>query len=216
VLNKFEPVNLETDKKELIKIIYLVIILIPILIIYWMLELIQLHELFLFTFQHLKLGVNFGRILHKKQIKKLLELLYAEDDEYGVKERRINIYAYRWQFILVYLSRNILAYISGMQQFKKLSEDIIENDLVFIMARYCHNNNLIEVFEFNLKDYCKENNISEREFMIKTILHEYRHKYQVNTKLELDKEEKEIDADRFAEEFYNRNMERIEEILLVK
>lgn len=216
MLNKFEPVNLETDRKELIKIIYLIIILIPILTIFWMLELIQLHELLLFTFQHLKLGVNFGRILHKKQIKKLLELLSAEDGEYGVKEKRINIYAYRWQFILVYLSRNILAYISGMQQFKKLSEDIIGNNLMFIMARYCHNNNLIEVFEFNLKDYCKENNILEREFMIKTILHEYRHKYQVNTTLELDKEEKEIDADRFAEEFYNRNKERIEEILLVK
>lgn len=192
---------------------YLVILLIPVLIISSILELIQFYELFLATFQHLKLEINLGCILKKRKLNKILELLSAEDDKYYVKEKRINVYGYRWQFILFYVSRKILAHISGLQQFKIFNEDIIESNLVLVMARYCHDNNLIEIFEFNIKNYCKENNISEKEFLIKTILHEYRHKYQANTKLELDTEEKEIDADRFAEEFYNRNRQMIEEIL---
>jgi hypothetical protein len=178
------------------------------------LEVIQLYELFLFIFPHLKLGFNFGCVLNKKQVKELTELLASEGDAYCVKERRVNIYAYRWQFMFFYLARNILAYIIGNSEFKKLSEGIVKNSFGFEIARYCPANNLIEIFEFNLRAWCNKNGIHKKEYMIKVLLHEYRHKYQFNTDMKLNDEEAEEDADRFAEDFYNKNRNRVKEILL--
>lgn len=174
---------------------------------------ILIYEVVIYMCLHLNIGINAGNLLTNKQLRKILNLLDYESKEYGALERRINIYAHKWQFIPVFCVRIVLASIAKNKILIKLNRDIIKENENLLIGWYCENNNFIEIYEFILKKCCKNKNTVLKSYMVKIIFHEYRHKYQVNTKMRLNDEELERDAERFQEEFYNRNRENIYEIL---
>lgn len=174
---------------------------------------ILIYEVVLYMCLHLKIGLNVGNLLNSKQLREILNLLDCESKKYGALERRINIYSHKWQFIPVFCVRIILASIAKNKTLIKLNRDIIKENEEALIGWYCENNNFIEIYEFILRKCYGNNNIYLKSNMVKSILHEYRHKYQLNTKMMLNEEELERDAERFQEEFYNRNREKIYEIL---
>lgn len=175
---------------------------------------ILIYEVVIYMCLHLNIGINAGNLLTNKQLRKILNLLDYESKEYGASERRINIYAHKWQFIAIFCVRIVLASIAKNKILIKLNKDIIKENEEALIGWYCENNNFIEIYEFILRKWGENNSILFKSDMVKIIFHEYRHKYQLNTKMMLDNEALEKDAERFEEEFYNRNREKIEEIIM--
>lgn len=193
-------------------IILLVIPIIIFILISCIFDLVITYELLQYKFRKMKLGLSFGKILSKNQLRAVLQLLLEEDIRYGVKERRINIFSSKWQFIPFYLYRQALAYILRWEDMKAVSEGVFNKDS-YEIAYYCLNNNIIEIYEFNLIRWCEKANEDKREYIIKAIFHEYRHKYQYNTNMILTDEESEEDAENFEENFFNKNKTKIQQIL---
>lgn len=174
---------------------------------------IIMYEVITYMCLHLKIGFNVGNLLTNKQLREILNLLENESKQYGASERRINIYTYKRQFVLIFCVRIVLAYIAQNRTLISINRDIIKENEEALVGWYCENNNFIEIYEFILRKCYGDNNIALKSNIVKIIFHEYRHKYQVNMKIMLSDEELEMDAEQFEEEFYNRNKEQIEKIL---
>jgi len=175
-------------------------------------DLILFNELLLYMFKHIRLGFNIGTILRRKQLNKILELMLSEGKEYCIQERRLNIYAYRWQFVPFYLVRIGLANLVKNHELKELNKKILDRT-TYEIASYSENNNIIEIYEFNLLRWCNKINVSPENYMIEIIFHEYRHKYQFNLNLKLNTENAEKDSEEFANIFFKKNKNAIEQII---
>jgi hypothetical protein len=165
-----------------------------------------------YIFKEKKLGLNLGKILNKNQVKAVLELLSNEDITYGIQEKRLNIFAYRWQFVPFYLIRQVLAHALKSKELNETITDVFDEE-IYEIGNFCENYNFIEIYEFNLIKWCDVNNIDVKESLIKVIFHEYRHKYQYNLNMRLNEEEAEKDAKDFSENFFIKNKLKIEGIL---
>ncbi|MFL0248757.1 hypothetical protein [Candidatus Clostridium stratigraminis] len=192
--------------------ILLLIFAIALLLIAVAFDSVVSYELLSYIFKKMRLGISLGKILNRKQLKAVLQLLLDEEDEYGIKESRINIFCFKWQFIPFYLVRRVLAHFIKDKELEKVNKCIFDKD-VYEIGSYSEKNNFIEIYEFNLIRWCNENNINKKEYMIKVIFHEYRHKYQFKINMKLDEEELEDDAENFAENFFNKNIEQIIDLL---
>lgn len=170
------------------------------------------YEFHRYMFKKKKLELNLGKILSRNQVKSVLKLLLNEDIRYGVQERRLNIFSYKWQFIPFYLIRQVLVHVLKDKELEKTIKNVFDEEVCEI-AYFCGNDNFIEIYEFNLIKWCYANNINMKEYLIKVIFHEYRHKYQYNLNMRLNEEESEKDAEDFAESFFIKNKQKIESIL---
>lgn len=188
--------------------------MLSLLILAVFITIILIYEVVIYMCLHLKIGLNVGSVLTNKQLGEILKLLDYESKEYGASEKRINIYAHKWQFIPIFCVRIVLASIAKNKILIKLNRDIIKENEEALIGWYCENNNFIEIYEFSLRKCYGDNNIALKSNIVKIIFHEYRHKYQVNMNMMLNEEELERDAERFQEEFYNRNGEKIEKIIM--
>lgn len=190
----------------------LIILVIIAIVIVTLFDLIVSYELLQYKFKKMRLGLNLGKILSRNQLKAVLQLLLNEDIRYGVEERRLNIFSYKWQFMPFYLFRQAIAHVLKNKELKEMLKSIFDEE-AYEIAYYCENNNFIEIYEFNLIRWCNEYNIDKKEYLIKVIFHEYRHKYQYNLNMILNEEESEKDAEDFAESFFIKNKLKIENIL---
>lgn len=189
-----------------------------VVVIMYMLILLLLTEAFVFQKalqrQGIKYVINLGYYISKKQLREVLKLLEEEGKAYKGQGARITVYGHRWQCIPFYLIRLFMAHISKQEELKKRYRKIMSKDSrgPLLCAGYIDVFDIIEIYEFNFKKISQNEGIDIIKVqLVNAIAHELRHRIQYIHQMQVRDEE--IDAEKFAIEFCNKNKEKIKEIL---
>lgn len=175
-------------------------------------------EVFIFQKSLQKKGINFiinlGNIISKNQLRKIINLLEEENEDYKEQVSRIIIYGHKWQYLFFYLIRVFLAHIYKQEELKNEYKKVTKRDSQGLIScgGYLDKFDVIEIYEFNMKKIQKNDDIDIYKVQLtNAIAHEFRHRIQYNKRISVIDEE--ADAEGFAIDFCNRNKEEIKRIL---